>query len=178
MSSEFRVPSSEFATAAIVALGSNLGDSASILHQAMLRLADLSDHRLHRSSLWRTQPVDCPPGSPAFVNAVVALRPRAEETPESLLHQLQVLERAFGRQPSNVRHQPRPLDLDLIAFGRQTRSGTGLILPHPRAHLRRFVLQPLSEIAPELVLPGQSASVTELLGQLEAGEPPVCLGSA
>jgi 2-amino-4-hydroxy-6-hydroxymethyldihydropteridine diphosphokinase len=161
---------------AIIALGSNLGDSAAILRRAMLRLATFSDHPLQRSSLWRTQPVDCPPGAPAFVNAVVALQPRANHTPETLLIKLQALETEFGRQPSKVRHQPRPLDLDLIAFGHNTRSGPELVLPHPRAHLRRFVLQPLCEIAPELVLPGQSASVREILHALQTDESLVCLG--
>jgi 2-amino-4-hydroxy-6-hydroxymethyldihydropteridine diphosphokinase len=60
--------------------------------------------------------------------------------------------------------------LDLIAFGSETRNTPGLLLPHPRAHLRRFVLQPLGEIAPELVLPGQTKTVARLLTELPAGE--------
>jgi 2-amino-4-hydroxy-6-hydroxymethyldihydropteridine diphosphokinase len=63
-------------------------------------------------------------------------------------------------------NEPRPLDLDLIAFGPQTRSRPSLVLPHPRAHLRRFVLQPLSEVSPNYVLPGQSFDVTHLLAAL------------
>jgi 2-amino-4-hydroxy-6-hydroxymethyldihydropteridine diphosphokinase len=65
-----------------------------------------------------------------------------------------------------VLNEPRPLDLDLIAFGREVRAGNRLTLPHPRAHLRRFVLQPLSEIAPGLILPGQSQTVAQLLAAL------------
>jgi 2-amino-4-hydroxy-6-hydroxymethyldihydropteridine diphosphokinase len=144
----------------------------------MQRLATWSDHPLLRSSLWRTQPVDCPPGSPAFVNAVVAFQPRLEETPESLLEKLQALEREFGRQTGPGRNLPRPLDLDLIAFGREVRSQAALTLPHPRAHLRRFVLQPLSEIAPDLVLPGQQVSVRDLLHGLTTDETAACLGPA
>ena len=119
--------------------------------------------------MWQTLPVDCPPGSPVFVNAVVGLVPRANETPESLLEKLRELEREFGRAPKKVLNEPRPLDLDLIAFGAETRDTPELILPHPRAHLRRFVLQPLGEIAPELVLQGQGKTVAELLAELPAG---------
>jgi len=123
-----------------------------------------------RSSLWQTAPVDCPPGSPAFVNAVVGFRPRDNETPETLLAKLQALEREFGRRPKKVLNETRPLDLDLIAFGNETRATRELTLPHPRAHERRFVLQPLSEIALDLVLPGQSRSVAELLHRLSLDE--------
>jgi 2-amino-4-hydroxy-6-hydroxymethyldihydropteridine diphosphokinase len=76
---------------------------------------------------------------------------------------LQELEREFGRRPKQVLNEPRPLDLDLIAFGAETRQAAALVLPHPRAHLRRFVLQPLAEIAPDLVLPGQGKPVLDLL---------------
>jgi 2-amino-4-hydroxy-6-hydroxymethyldihydropteridine diphosphokinase len=132
----------------------------------MERLQDLADGTMLKSSLWETTPVDCPPGSRAFVNAVVGFTPRTGETPESLLARLQALEREFGRQPKQVVNEARPLDLDLIAFGQESRSRRELILPHPRAHERRFVLQPLSEIASDLVLPGQSQSVAQLLAQL------------
>jgi len=151
---------------AIIALGSNLGDSRAILLEAMARLAALSAKPLRRSSLWQSPPVDCPPGSPWFVNAVVALTPRPEETPESLLGKLQELERAFGRRPKTILNEPRPLDLDLIAFGVEMRATAALVLPHPRAHLRRFVLEPLHEIAPRLKWPGQTRTVTELLYRL------------
>jgi len=101
-----------------------------------------------------------------FVNAVVGLMPRTGETPESLLLKLQTLEKEFGRRPKKVWNEPRPLDLDLIAFGGEIRTTKALTLPHPRAHTRRFVLHPLSEIAPELVLPGQTQSVAQLLERL------------
>ena len=151
---------------AIVALGSNLGYSRRNILRAIERLAELSDGPLLRSSLWETVPVDCPPGSRRFVNAVVGLVPRGAETPESLLSKLQALEKEFGRQPKKVLNEPRPLDLDLIAFGAATRADRELTLPHPRAHQRRFVLEPLSEIAPNLILPGQKKTVLELLGEL------------
>jgi 2-amino-4-hydroxy-6-hydroxymethyldihydropteridine diphosphokinase len=153
---------------AFIALGSNLGDSPQLVRRTIERLQELSSRPLLKSSSWQTTPVHCPPDSPVFVNAVVGLQPCPDETPESILKKLQALEKEFGRQPKKVLNEARPLDLDLIAFGDATRNTQQLILPHPRAHLRRFVLQPLSEIAPDLVLPGQSKTVSRLL----AGLPP------
>jgi 2-amino-4-hydroxy-6-hydroxymethyldihydropteridine diphosphokinase len=158
------------AATAYIALGSNLGDSTRILREAMSRLQQVSSAPILKSSLWKTSPVDSPPGSPPFVNAVVGLVPRAGETPESLLAKLQAVQVEFGRQPKKVLNEPRPLDLDLVAFGSETRNTSELTLPHLRAHLRRFVLQPLSEIAPDLVLPGQTRTVAELLAALDTGE--------
>jgi 2-amino-4-hydroxy-6-hydroxymethyldihydropteridine diphosphokinase len=150
----------------IVALGSNLGDSARLIQQAIERLQQFSDEPLRQSSLRRTAPVGCPPGSPDFLNAVVAFAPRAGETPENLLAKLQSLESEFGRRPKKILNEPRPLDLDLVAFGSETRATKELTLPHPRAHERRFVLEPLAEIAPDLILPGQRKSVQQLLAEL------------
>jgi 2-amino-4-hydroxy-6-hydroxymethyldihydropteridine diphosphokinase len=158
------------ATKAIISLGSNLGDSRQIILDAMAHLQTFSDKPILKSSLWQTSPVDCPPSSPKFMNAVVGLVPRKEETPELILEKLCALEKKYGRAPKKVLNEPRPLDLDLIAFGNEIRNLPELILPHPRAHLRRFVLQPLSEIAPELVLPGQGKTVAELLAELPADE--------
>jgi 2-amino-4-hydroxy-6-hydroxymethyldihydropteridine diphosphokinase len=151
-----------------VALGSNLGRARETLCRAMDLLQELSLRPLLRSCLYVTAPVDCPPGSPDFLNAVVGLAAHPEETPESMIGRLQALEKEFGRQPKLVLNEPRPLDLDLIVFGSEVRPGPALILPHPRAHERRFVLQPLSEIAPELVLPGQTCTVAQLLENLPA----------
>jgi 2-amino-4-hydroxy-6-hydroxymethyldihydropteridine diphosphokinase len=151
-----------------IALGSNLGNSREILATAMARLQNFSTTPLLNSSLIETAPVDCPPGSPNFLNAVVGLNPHPEETPESLLAKLQALEKEFGRQPKKILNEARPLDLDLIAFGQDTRATNELTLPHPRAHLRRFVLQPLAEIAPDFILPGQTKTVSQLLAALPA----------
>ncbi len=122
--------------------------------------------------------MDCPPGSPMFVNAVVALAPRAGESPDSLLAKLQQVERDFGRAPKVLLNEPRLLDLDLVAFGSEVRATAALTLPHPRAHLRRFVLEPLCEIAPGLILPGQTKAATRLLEELPPGEVLVRLGPA
>jgi 2-amino-4-hydroxy-6-hydroxymethyldihydropteridine diphosphokinase len=151
---------------AFVALGSNLGDSRQTIRRAMERLQEFSTQPVLKSSLWQTSPVDCPPGSLPFINAVVGLTPLPDETPESLLAKLKSLEKEFGRAPKIVLNEPRPLDLDLIAFGNIALTTAQLILPHPRAHERRFVLQPLTEIAPDLVLPDQTKTVAQLLAAL------------
>ena len=155
---------------AYIALGSNLGDSRNIILRAMEQLQELSDQPLDKSRLYESTPVDCPPGSPSFVNAVVGLAPRAGETPEALLGKLQQLEKKFGRAKKKILNEPRPLDLDLIAFGDEIYATPELSLPHPRAHLRRFVLEPLAEITPELVLPGQGKTVKTLLSELTSAE--------
>ncbi len=180
MKAEGRRQKAEGGGLAIVALGSNLGDSRQVILEAMARLQNFSDEPVLKSSLWQTSPVNCPPGSPLFVNAVAGFVPRKDETPESLLKKLRALEEEFGRQPKKVSNEPRPLDLDLIAFGSEVRPAAPkrseggdtpeLILPHPRSHRRRFVLQPLSEIAPELVLPGQGKTVAQLLVELSSDE--------
>jgi 2-amino-4-hydroxy-6-hydroxymethyldihydropteridine diphosphokinase len=152
-----------------VALGANVGDCRRTLLEAIDRLREFADGPLLASSLRETAPVDCPPGSPPFLNALVGFLPVTGETPESLLAKLQALEREFGRRPKQVLNEPRPLDLDLIAFGHEVRATPQLTLPHPRAYLRRFVLEPLAEIAPDLLLPGQSATVADLLHRLPPG---------
>ena len=160
-----------------IGLGSNLGDSRAILMAAAERIASWSTQPLVRSSLWRSTPVGCPPGSPDFLNAVVGLAPVADETPESLLTKLLQLERAFGRQPKQQPNESRPLDLDLLAFGNLTRATAQLTLPHPRARLRRFVLTPWNEVAPDLILPGHHETVGGLLTGLRTGERLSRLGS-
>lgn len=154
----------------LVALGANLGDATSTTRKAITRLRELASRNFRASSLWSSAPVDCPPGSPAFINAAVCFNPASSETPESLLEKLQGLEKEFGRRPKTVLNEPRPLDLDLIAFGDAMRFSDTLVLPHPRAHLRRFVLEPLREVAPDFILPGQRQSVSQLLAALNSTE--------
>jgi 2-amino-4-hydroxy-6-hydroxymethyldihydropteridine diphosphokinase len=170
MKAEGRRQKADFQNLALIAFGSNLGDSRQIILEAFARLQTFSDEPTIKSSLWQTSPVDCPPNSPKFVNAVIGLVPRTGETAESLHAKLQELEKKYGRLPKKVLNEPRPLDLDLIAFGNVTRNAPELTLPHPRAHLRQFVLRPLSEIAPELILPGQGKTVAQLLAELPADE--------
>ena len=163
---------------AFIALGSNFGNSREIILEAMARLQEFSEAPVLKSSFWQTTPVDCPPGSPLFINAVVGVVPRENETAGSLLKKLQQVEKEFGRTPKIILNEARPLDLDLISFGNETRTLEDFILPHPRAHKRRFVLQPLSEIAPDLILPGQKKTVKQLLDSLAAGEILTRIGDA
>jgi 2-amino-4-hydroxy-6-hydroxymethyldihydropteridine diphosphokinase len=160
----------------VIALGSNLGDSVGLLRDAVARLGKWSATPVICSSLWRTSPVDCPPGSPPFVNCVAMIAPLARETPENLLGRLQELERAFGRRPKVIVNEARPLDLDLILWGDEVRAMEHLTLPHPRALSRQFVLRPLVEIAPELVFPGRSETVADLLEGLRTDEVLVRVG--
>lgn len=157
-------------TTAFISLGSNMGDSENILRRAMDRLAEFSAQPPLRSSLWQTTPVNCPPGSPPFVNAVIGLLTRANETPESLLAKMLQLEKEFGRKPKAILNEPRRLDLDLICFGKEIRTSSGLTLPHPRAVERRFVLEPFAELAPDLILPGQHRSMAQFLTDLNSDE--------
>lgn len=131
---------------AFVALGANLpgrhGDAEQTLRAALAALRSFSTEPLAVSGFYRSDPKDCPPGSPPYVNAVAALLPLPAESPVSLLNKLQQVETAFGRTRSGLRNEPRHLDLDLLTFGAVTCNTPQLILPHPRAHLRRFVLEP------------------------------------
>ncbi len=153
-----------------IALGSNLGRSREIIQAAFTHAKFCTDQPILQSSIWQTTPVDCPPGSPPFLNAVMGFFPQKKETPETLLIKMQELEKVFGRAPKKVLNEPRPLDLDLIAFGTELRATAPLTLPHPRAHQRRFVLQPLAEIAPDLIFPGQTQTVAQLLAGLRDQE--------
>jgi len=162
---------------AYLALGSNVGDSPTILRRTMDQLETLSRKPLLRSSLWQTTPVNCPPGSPTFVNAVVALYPLPDENSWSLLTKMLAMEKEFGRRPKQVLNEPRRLDLDLISYGDEISARPEMVLPHPRAHERRFVLQPLNEIAPNLILPGHRRNVAQLLAALVSKEITVRLPS-
>ncbi len=155
-------------TTAFVALGSNLGDPSVQVRRAIERLREAAPDGFVSSSLWDSAPIDCPPGSPRFVNAVVRMSGSNWGTPEAFLRHLQQWEKEFGRRPKSVMNEARSLDLDLIAWGDEVRNGPDLVLPHPRAHLRRFVLEPLREIAPDLMLPGTGRSVSQLLAELPA----------
>jgi 2-amino-4-hydroxy-6-hydroxymethyldihydropteridine diphosphokinase len=160
---------------AFVGLGSNLdsryGSPRDTVQAAMTRIATWSAQPLHRSSLWQTDPIDCPPGSPQFINAVVGLVPAVDESPHSLLERLLALEQQFGRRRSGTVNAARSLDLDLISFGARTVADVKLRLPHPEAHRRGFVLLPLAEIAPDLRLAGQSRTVAELVAALPDSGP-------
>jgi 2-amino-4-hydroxy-6-hydroxymethyldihydropteridine diphosphokinase len=146
---------------AYVGFGSNLGDPAATLQAALDAVAGLG--RLTGvSRVYRTAPVGGV-AQPDFLNAVARLATSAG--PDALLDRLAAIERDFGRTRT-VRFGPRTLDLDLIAYGGVSRTDDPrLILPHPRAHEREFVLRPLCDVEPGLVLAGRTAA--ELLAELE-----------
>ncbi len=150
-----------------IALGSNLGDSLSHLRRAAKALHQLSTspELIRGSHIYRTSPVDCPPGSLPFLNAVVEIEWKGEV--EALWAELQQLEAAAGRQRPHPFHAPRPLDLDLLYVGSQViPSGGPICLPHPRLKNRRFVLAPLADFSPERVLPNETATIQQLLAEL------------
>ncbi|MDQ1078878.1 2-amino-4-hydroxy-6-hydroxymethyldihydropteridine diphosphokinase [Pseudoroseomonas cervicalis] len=157
----------------LIALGANLPgrDGAApratceAAVDAMARIPGLAVQAV--SAWWETAPEPPSPGAPWYVNGVA----RCEGTldPAALLAALQAIEDAAGRERPYP-NAPRTLDLDIIAMGEAVRESPDPILPHPRAHLRRFVLQPLSEVAPGWVHPQLGQSVEALLAELpEAG---------
>lgn len=148
---------------AVVALGANLGDRVAMLAEAARRLGALGPV-VARSSLWETAPVG--PPQPDYLNAIVLVQTALE--PEPALELLLGIERALGRE-RRVRWGPRTIDLDLIALGSRLFASERLVLPHPEAHRRAFVLAPLAEVAPTLELPGVG-HISELLARLPESE--------
>ena len=149
---------------ALVALGSNLDDPATQLKRAILHLKLHSEGSFVCSSIYRTPPHAMPEGTPDFANAVVRLQ-TTQSGPE-LLSFLNSLEVFFGRPVNHEKNVSRVLDLDLIALGGVISQTDKLTLPHPRAAVRDFVLQPIVEIWPNYRLPGFEASASELLSRL------------
>ena len=153
-----------------IALGSNLGDRLENLRSALRDLrSTCRPSPILQSSVYETEPVDCPPGSQPFLNAVIELT--CDLSPRDLLLECQAIEARMGRKSIRETNDPRPVDLDILYFGKLVLSEPDLIIPHPRLAIRRFVLEPLNEIRPELVLPGKSAPVKTLLGELVSDEP-------
>lgn len=156
-----------------VSLGSNLPylnrSPREIVLAAMESLRGISTES-KASSLYLSEPIDCPPDVGDFINAAMVLRLASQTTARELLLILQGIEADFGRQRGGEQNQARTLDLDIISFENQLLESSELILPHPRAIERGFVLMPLAEIYPELVLPGQAANIAQLLAALPSIE--------
>ncbi len=135
---------------AFIGLGANLGDLRAALETALRALDRLPGSRLDAvSSAWLSSPVDAQ--GPDYLNAVARLQTSLGA--EALLDALQAIELQQGRERS-YRNAPRTLDLDLLLYGPVRLASERLVLPHPRLHERAFVLRPLLELAPDLVLPG------------------------
>lgn len=155
---------------ALVGLGANLDAPLERIRAVLPALAELSvADPMRVSSLWRSAPVDCPPGSPDFVNAVALLTVAEDTDPEALLATLHALEAGAGRR-REARNAPRTLDLDLLLLGDLQRRSPAPILPHPRGHHRAFVLVPAAELVPGMPWPGTGHTVGELAAALDPAE--------
>jgi len=149
-----------------IALGSNLGDRRSQIaagRDFALRLHECAEAPLC-SGLYETEPVECAPGTASFLNAVMEIETFLE--PLELLQKLRAYEQTAGRAADRAKNSPRGLDLDLLYMGDVRLDSSALVLPHPRMTSRRFVLQPLADIRADLILPGQTATVAQLLSAM------------
>jgi 2-amino-4-hydroxy-6-hydroxymethyldihydropteridine diphosphokinase len=150
---------------AYVSLGSNLGDRAGFLLLAVRGMLAAGLDVIRLSSIYETQAVEYTE-QPMFLNLVAELRGSTLPTPEQTLARLLRIEFALGRT-RNILLGPRTIDLDLLLFKDEERDTEFLRLPHPRLHLRRFVLVPLSELVPNLVHPVLQQSMSDLLENCE-----------
>jgi 2-amino-4-hydroxy-6-hydroxymethyldihydropteridine diphosphokinase len=152
-------------TIAYIGLGANLGDREVTIAEALRRL----DRDDETSVLSSTVPIETEPvgyeDQPRFLNAAAKLA--TTRSPRELLELLLEIERGLGRvRGEGPRYGPRTIDLDLLLYGEETIEGPALEVPHPRLHERRFVLEPLAELDPALVVPGRGP-VSALLAELE-----------
>ena len=150
-----------------VGLGSNRGDRLGNLRaarEAIVQLSNVSSPILS-SPLYETEPVDCETGAGKFLNAVVEFEYRGD--PAALLEQLIRIEEALGRERDHPKNVSRIIDIDLFYCGDRQIDNEQLQLPHPRIRARKFVLQPLAAIRPDLVLPGMKKTIRKLLEELD-----------
>lgn len=150
-----------------IALGSNLGDRAANLREGVRRVLDaIPDACLTAAaSFYETEPVDCAPGTQAFLNSVIEVESAME--PRAVHAVLAGIEKALGRPADREKNAPRTLDLDILYAGDWVSDDPALTVPHPRMHERRFVLAPLAEIRAHLKLPGFEQTVGTLLAELK-----------
>jgi 2-amino-4-hydroxy-6-hydroxymethyldihydropteridine diphosphokinase len=149
-----------------IALGSNLGDRSINLLAARNKIVGLAGIQppILFSSIYETEPVDCEPDANKFFNAVLEFDYAGD--PQSLLRNLKAIENSLGRPGDHARNISRSIDIDLLYAADIKIDDERLHLPHPRMHLRRFVLAPLAEIRPDLILPNQTKAVAQLLANL------------
>jgi 2-amino-4-hydroxy-6-hydroxymethyldihydropteridine diphosphokinase len=146
-----------------VALGSNLGERLAHLRNARKDIGALSGALppLRSSAIYETEPVGCEKGAAKFLNAVIEFGYSGDAL--ELLHQLAAIEKLWGRPGTHPKNVSRTIDLDLLYFGELEIETADLQLPHPRISEREFVLRPLADIRPDLVLPSQTEPVGDLL---------------
>ena len=155
----------EGARIAYLSLGSNVGDRAVQLHDAIARLA-AAGRVAAISSFYETEPVEFT-DQPWFLNCAVALETRMP--PPELMKTLLAIEQAMGRRRTQKKG-PRTIDIDILLYGNEIVDSPDLTIPHPAMQERRFVLQPLAEIAPEARHPALKKTVGELLAELPSGQ--------
>src|SRR6266568_6757441 len=150
-----------------VALGSNLGDRLENLRAARRAILDLSNVKppILSSAIYETDPVDREPGANKFLNAVIEFD--YDGDPPSLLEELIRIEKALARKRDHPKNVSRTIDIDMLYYDQRIIEDERLQLPHPRIHLRKFVLQPLADIRPGLILPNQTKTVRGLLAQIK-----------
>jgi len=163
------------ATRVGIALGSNLGNRLPHLQIArdMLRKLMPDDALYMQAPIYQSEPVDCPEDSPDFYNTVIEIDYIGR--PHELLEYTQGIEFHFGRGVVHQTNAPRIMDIDILYFGTEKVDGGILTIPHPLLTHRLFVLQPLADIRPNLILPGDKATITEHLHHLDSGEAPLTL---
>jgi len=145
-----------------LSVGSNLGDRAANLREATLRLHELG-RIIVQSSIYETEPVEVEDAQPWFLNCAVAVETELDAA--EFLKRALAIEQAMGRERTGVR-SARSVDIDIIFFGDQVISRKGIEIPHPRMAHRRFVVEPLAEIAPQLKHPVLKRTMVELLNGL------------
>ncbi|MEY2498681.1 MAG: 2-amino-4-hydroxy-6-hydroxymethyldihydropteridine diphosphokinase [Verrucomicrobiota bacterium] len=158
-------------------MGSNLGDRLANLRAARTAIESLDRVRplLLASAVYETEPVGCAPDTAKFLNAVIEIEYAGDA--RHLLHELVEIETRLGRPAFHARNASRTLDLDLLYFGDTLIETPELQLPHPRIAEREFVLRPLADITPDLILPHQTESTRDLLLKLPKGPPVVRIAS-
>jgi 2-amino-4-hydroxy-6-hydroxymethyldihydropteridine diphosphokinase len=156
-----------------IALGSNLGDRMANLNEAIRLIGEiaLKNEPFLKAPIYQTEPLHCPPDSPNFLNTVVEFS--FDDSAEKLLELTREIEKSMGRKANPQRNAPRVIDVDILYLGEERCNTPNLILPHPRLHERRFVLQPLADIRPDLVLPGHSKCIASLLEELTSDKSPL-----
>lgn len=151
-------------TRAYIGLGANLGDREANIRSALAEMAkDPGIHVIQVSPLLENPAVGGPPDSPAFLNAVAEIQTQLE--PEPLLDRLLKIEAQLGRVRER-KWEPRVIDLDILLYGDRIIQSPRLTIPHPLMHERRFVLEPLAQIAPGVVHPAMHQTIVELLHSL------------
>lgn len=150
----------------ILSLGSNLGDRAANIRNALVELSRIDGTKVTaKAKIYETEPVDVPKefSDALYLNSAAILETSLSADEISVaVHEI---EARLGRKRSGY-HAPRTIDIDIIAYGSETRNTPELKLPHPEAASRRFVLTPLCDICPDVILPGQTRTAAELLAAL------------